>query len=158
MFATNERSEGNASFGWITKVNTLIRALNNTSSFGTDDPVLSFKQPRFVTTDATPVDCSVAQWTMPDLTAADVIVKVMGKQAASALFFAGDFRIRVTRSGGVPVFGALIPGSNQVALGAAAVTITNPSGNLVSPHVVGVVATNITWSVTMTVQPVTSAT
>ena len=161
LFATNERAEGSAAYGWITKINTLIRTpgvpSQNTAAFGTNDAVLSYKEPRFVSTDATPYVTATALYPMPDLTAADVIVRAVGKQAASAIIFVGDYRIRATRNGGAPVLGTLIAGGNQVALGSAAVTIV-ASGNSIGVNVVGVAATNITWSISMEIHPVTSAT
>ncbi len=135
----------------------------NTSSFSTDPngKVLSFVEPTFVTTNATPTNCATAIYAMPDLTLADIIVTVVGKKAASADHYVRDFRGRYTRNGGAPVLsGSVIAGSNVDASGtlATATATLVISGNNIVPQVTGVAATNITWSATLQVQPVTTAT
>lgn len=109
------------------------------------------------TTGATPTIFTGAQFTCPDLTTIDVVVTVLGKKLASADTFCQDYRGRYYRNGGsLTLIGSVIAGPNPVGTGTlatAAATILL-SGNVVAPQVTGVAATNIDWSVTMTVQQV----
>ena len=153
--ATNERAEGSAAYGWVTKINALIRSIG---LFGTaSNAVQSLIEPPITTTNATPVNTASAVYAMPDLTAADVIVRVVAKQAASSNYGAFDLRVRAVRNGGAPSLDAVIAGGNQRALGAAAATIA-ASGNSLVVTLTGIAATTIVWSVTMEVHPVTTGT
>ncbi len=124
-------------------------------------PVALLAMGALVTAGATPTNCATAVYAMPDLTLADVLITVTGKKAASADHYVQDFRGRYTRNGGAPVLsGAVIAGSNADASGtlSTATATLVISGNSIIPQVTGVAATNVTWSVTMQVQPVTTAT
>lgn len=134
-------------------------------NFGTDPlnqtNVQSFIEPAFATANATPKAAVSAVYAMPDLTMVDVVVTVVGKKAASADSFVQDYRARYTRNGTAPtIIGSIILGSNPVGTGTlstASATLT-VSGNSIVPQVTGVAATGITWTITMQVQPVTTAT
>lgn len=151
---------------WAGALQATLKSLTATisgavaNSFGpTADPVISYASD-LSTTDATPTAFSTGglPYTMPDKTACDVVVTIVGKQAASANMTCLDFRARYYRNGGsATLVGAIIAGSNQHTFSTETATVLL-SGNTIAPQVTGIAATSISWKATMQVQPVVTGT
>lgn len=131
----------------------------NQATFG-DSPgselFSAIENPPLQTTDATPTESLVAIYDMPDHTVADVLVTVVAKEHGSANCWRQDFRGMYAREGGpAALVGALVPGTPGGAGLAAAATLIVDASNKIRVEVTGVAATDISWSITMDVQPVT---
>lgn len=110
---------------------------------------------RITTSSASPMTFPITEYTMPDLTTADVIVTVVAKVIGTSDSFVQDYRARYYRSGSpTTLIGTVINGTNPVGTGvlstASATLVLN--FNTVEVQVTGIAATNIAWSCTMQVQ------
>jgi hypothetical protein len=108
------------------------------------------------TTGATPT-VFAQEYAMPDLTAADVVVTVLGVKVGSTDTFRQDYRACYNRNGSAPTLnGSIIIGANPIGSGtlSTATATLVVSGNNVQVQVTGVAATDIDWSMTMQVQQV----
>jgi hypothetical protein len=84
-------------------------------------------------------------------------VRVEAKQAASANCFRQDYRAVYTRNGTAPTINGSVVAGTAGGSGLAASATIAVVGNTVLVTLTGVAATTIVWSVTMTVNPVTTA-
>jgi hypothetical protein len=134
LMAVNERTEGSAAFGWITKINALLRTLVG------GVPIAGAT----VTTDATVT--TIATIAVADNTNIAIEVYAGAKKAATATkaFFA--YRQKYYRNGGAPTAWGTSPESIGTDADGNPWTVTFAvSGNNVLVKITGAAATTIKW-------------
>jgi hypothetical protein len=135
-----------------------VQVTSGTTIFGSNSNNKVFNSSaRITTSSTTPTVFPTTQYTMPDLTTADVIVTVVAKVIGTSDSFVQDYRARYYRSGSpTTLIGSVINGTSPVGTGvlstASATLILN--FNTVEVQVTGVASTNIAWSCIMQVQEV----
>lgn len=135
LFFTNERDEGSSAYGWITKINAIIRALSSGSS----------TSGRVQTTNATPT--TVATIAVPDFTSMTIEFYAQPKKVGAANRATHFRRQRVYRQGGGPTTWGTSPEDiGTDANGETWTTDFSISGNNVLCRVTGQAATTIDWT------------
>lgn len=134
LMAVNERTEGSSGFGWITKINSLLRTLIGGVPLAGET----------TTTDATVT--TIATIAIPDNTNIAIEVYVGAKKAATATkaFFA--YRQKYYRNGGAPTAWGTSPEDIGTDADGNPWTVTFAvSGNNVLVKLTGAAATTIKW-------------